>query len=552
MTEKPNRKYETRLAQLKLNREPAVQRWTMLRDNFAPMEGKFDGEADRDIVAAMSKIWNTEAVMAPRALKSGMMAGVSSPSRPWFKLRTEDPGLADFGRVKDYLNECERRMYAVYQKSNVYASLPKVYDSMGIFGPAFMTIEEDFDTVIRTRAHPIGTYYLAEGPDGRVNTVYREFDYTVEQLVDRFGVDRVSDHVRSSWERGTNLDDKIKVVHAVQKNVDRDPRRLDARNKPFTSVYYEAAGDGELLSESGFDEFPAIAPRWDGTHIDAYGYGPGLIALGDSKGLQVAEKKSLQAIEKQINPPLQAPASLERKGIKGVPGGVTYHNDMQGPNSGIRSLYEVRLNIEALEFKERQIENRIKQAFHVDLFLMLANSDRRQITAREIEERHEEKLLMLGPVLESIHDEALDPLHERTFAVMNRKGLLPEPPKELQGEDLKVEYVSMLAQAQKAVETGGIERFAGFVGQLASVKPDVLDKFNEDEAIDSYGTALGVDPKIIRSSEEVQERRSQRDQQAQAAQMMSMMQSGAQTAKTLADTETEEGDALSSILKAAQ
>ena len=74
-------------------------------------------------------------------------------------------------------------------------------------------------------------------------------------------------------------------------------------------------------------------------------------------------------------------------------------------------------------------------------------------------ERHEEKLLMIGPVLERLHHEMLSPLIELTFARMVSAGIVPPAPEELHGRQLNVEFVSVLAQAQRAVATNSIDRF---------------------------------------------------------------------------------------------
>ena len=199
----------------------------------------------------------------------------------------------------------------------------------------------------------------------------------------------------------------------------------------------------------------------------------------------------------------------------------------------------------------RAIQERVNSAFYADLFLMLSMSDRRQITAREIEERHEEKLLMLGPVLERLNDELLDPLIDRTFAAMLRGGQIPPPPRELEGVDLKVEYVSILAQAQKMVALGAIDRLAMFAGTVAQITQQPVDKVDWDQAIDEYGQALGVSPRVIVPDDKVAEARGARAQQQQAQQVAMMAQPMAQAAsaaKAMSETKTGTGSALDAVL----
>ena len=201
-----------------------------------------------------------------------------------------------------------------------------------------------------------------------------------------------------------------------------------------------------------------------------------------------------------------------------------------------------------MENKQAQVRNRIQRAFYEDLFLMLANSDRRQITAREIEERHEEKLLALGPVLEQVNQDLLDPLTDIVFDIHMRQGLIPPPPQELQGMDLKVEYVSIMAQAQKMLGIAGVDRFTGFVGQLAAADPSVLDKIKADKVVDVYADMTSVPPNIVRSDDEVKLIRDQRAKAQQAQAQAQAMQMQVQNAQALSQTKLEGDSALDELL----
>jgi hypothetical protein len=167
----------------------------------------------------------------------------------------------------------------------------------------------------------------------------------------------------------------------------------------------------------------------------------------------------------------------------------------------------------------QDVRGRIRSAFYADLFLMLANQTDTRMTATEVAERHEEKLLMLGPVLERLHNEMLDPMVEMTFDRMLAAGIVPPPPPDIQGQNLNVEFVSMLAQAQQAVGTNSVDRFVATLGSVAQLKPEVLDKLDADKWADAYSDMLGVDPELVVPSQEVariRQARAQAQQQAQA------------------------------------
>jgi hypothetical protein len=148
---------------------------------------------------------------------------------------------------------------------------------------------------------------------------------------------------------------------------------------------------------------------------------------------------------------------------------------------------------------------------------MLAESDRREITAREIDERREEKMLMLGPVLERLHDEMLSPLVERVFKIMARNGQLPPPPGGLDLAGLQVEFISILAQAQKSVATAGIERMWQFGAQIGALKPEALDRLDADGTIDAYADLTGAPATVLVDRAKAEKARQSRAQ-AQAHQ----------------------------------
>lgn len=215
-----------------------------------------------------------------------------------------------------------------------------------------------------------------------------------------------------------------------------------------------------------------MAPRWEVAGEDSYGTDcPGMMSLGDNKQLQVGEKMSAQAVEKMIKPPMIGPTSLRQQKASILPGDITYVDTREGMQ-GFRPAHEINFNISALEAKQDQVRMRIKSAYFEDLFLMLASSDRRQITASEIDERHEEKLLALGPVLEQLNQDLLDPLIDNAYAIMDAQGYIPPAPEEIAGQALKIEYVSIMAQAQKLISIGSVDRFSGFVGQLMQIAPE--------------------------------------------------------------------------------
>ncbi len=522
--------HRRRCEELKRVRQPWEGTWRTLAEYIEPTrfrpELKDEGSMMRD------KITDSTGTFALKTLQSGMHSGVTSPARPWFRLTTFDRDLKDYGPVKTYLAHVEQRMREVFQASNVYNAFHMGYGDLGQFGQSVGLLVEDDQRVIRMQQLIHGTFWLARDETGRATTLYRRFRWSVERIVRRFGLKNVSDRIRTHYDNA-QYDHLYDIYHAVEPRMDRDPSKIDKRNKPFLSNYWEDGGTG-MLEESGFDENPIIAPPWELAADDHYALSPGQIVLGDIKMLQLEQTRKLEAIDKMVRPPMTGPASLKNNPASLLPGSITYVDDPTG--KGYRPAMEVNVSLNELATDIRETRDRIRQGFYADLFLMLSNMEGIQPRNQfEIAERKEEKLLALGPVLENIYNGQLEPVIDRTFAILNRRRELPPPPAELQNEDLEIEYISILAQAQKAVATGAIERTVAFVGQLSAVKPDVLDKIDADEAVDQYADMLGAPPSIIVNDDRVAEIRQSRQQEIQAAKSAEMAATVAPAVKQSAD-----------------
>lgn len=549
-TNETKRQYHTRrLQSLKAMRNPWEAHWFELAEHTAPSRLRLDLNSDEGR-PSRKKIVDGTGGFALRTLASGMHSGITSPARPWFRLTTFDPDLKDYGPVKTYLATVETRMREIFQGSNIYNSFHWGYGDLGLFGQSCGLLIEDDDKIVRMIPMLHGSFWLARDTSGVASTLYRQFSWTVENIVKRFGYDRCSITIRNCYDRG-NYDERFTVNHAIEPRHDRDISKIDKANKPFLSNYWEdggphGQGDG-LLEESGFDTNPIIAPAWELVAEDSYAVSPGMDALPDIKMLQVMQLRAGEAIEKKVRPPMVAPASMRNNPASLMPGSITYVDDPTG--RAYRPSIEVNLSLTELENKIIQTSQRIDRAFYADLFLMLSQMEGVQPRNNfEIAERKEEKLLALGPVLENIYGGQLAPTIDRTYSIMEQRGLLPEAPPEIQGQELKIEYISMLAQAQKAVSTGSIERVASFAGNLAAVKPEVLDKLNFDEAVDLYADALGAPPSMVVPDEDVQKSRQARAaaQQAaaqaeQAAQLAPAMRDGAEAARLLSETDAQGG-----------
>lgn len=526
-------KVQSRWDALKEERSSWMSHWKDISEVLLPRAGRFlPTENNRGGKAAFRKILDSTGTRALRTLSGGMMSGMTSPARPWFRLTTFNPELDESYEVKVWMSQVTSLMQMVFYKSNTYRALQMAYEELGAFGTSATLIYDDFDRVIHCHPLTIGEFAIATDSRGRVNTVYREFRMTVAMLVQEFGLANVSRTVKDMYERG-QLDEWVEVINAIEPRTERNPRKTDAKNMPYLSVYFEKSGDkGKVLRETGFTEFPAMCARWSVTGGDIYGTSPGMEALGDLCQLQQMQFRKSQAIDYKVHPPVLIPSEMKNMGTQFLPGGVIPYSNAQQAQQ-IRSAYVVDLDLNSLLVDIQDVRQRINEAFYRDIFMLMVNSTDKTMTATEVTERHEEKMLLMGPVLERLNAEMLDPLINIVFNKLVQADLLPPLPEDLQGQQLNVEFISILAQAQKAISTNAVDRMFSVLGNLAGMKPDIVDNVDLDFWPQWYADALGVDPRFIVSGKKVAVIREQRAQADQQVAAMEQLQGATQAAKNM-------------------
>lgn len=494
-----------------------------------------------------TKLAESTAAMALRVMVAGFMSGMTNPSRVWHRLRVADPDLNKFHPVKEWLEESRRRVAEAMLRSNLYTTLPQTYTNLGLVGTDAFAIQPDHRTGFRCYSLPIGSYRLGTDHRGFVDTVYRKVEMSVSQLVGQFGRDKCSPGVQSMWDRG-NYDVFRPVVHAVEPNFERNPKALSSgASMQWLSCYYEE-GEQKELRRKGFERMPVIASRWSVIGEDVYGDSPGMMALADVKQLQLMQRRKLELIEKNLRPPLVAPSGMKRRKISLIPSDITYADTPAGGQK-VEPLFMPTLSLADLTQEIGITQERIRKVFFADLFLMFAELERGGLTATEVLERKAEKLLGLGPVYLRLNDELFDPLVEWVFWHMFDSGQLPPPPPELEGQEIAVEYISILSQAMRAVGLESLERSSAYLGTIAQASPTVLDNYNFDAMAREHSEMLGLSPHLMFSPEAVKYSRDKTAQQVAMQQSMEMAGQGAQVAKTLSETQLGDNNALAQLMQ---
>lgn len=460
-----------------------------------------------------------------QTLAAGLHSYLTNPASRWFAMRPKKSHLMESKTVRLWMSEAETVAYDTLNSSNFAQEIHECYLDLVAFGTAVLYEEEDAEDIVRFYCRPIKECFIAEGENGRVDTLFREFKLTARQAFQRWGKD-AGEAVKRALDQ-KDYEKEMEFVHAVFPRHERDVSKADSQNMAYASVYLEKTMK-HVISEGGYKEFPFFIPRFSKLSGESYGYAPATVTMPAIKMLNAVSKTYIRYAQKKTDPPIELPHDGYLLPLNLNPGGFNYRIQGTG-DEGIKPIEtggDPNIGLEVMQ----RYETAIQRAFFVDMFLMLAQRDK-DMTATEVQERVAEKMLILGPVLGRLMNELLDPLIQRTVNILAERGALPPLPEELVDEDYKIEYISPLAKAQKYQELNSINGMMALVGQLAQAFPGVLDKIDSDQVVDVASEVFGIDPSIVLDDGEVAAIRQQKMEQMQAQQELQMAQQVAATAK---------------------
>jgi len=554
----PMKRLDMQFDNMKKDRDPWIDHWRELSQYILPRLGRWLTSDRNDGSKKNSKINNEVGTIAHRTLTANMFTGTTSPSRRWFRLVPPIPSLEDDWEVKRWLQVVETIMYEIYEKSNFYNSIQSVYEEQALFGTGCMIIEPDFDNVINCKTLTAGQYMITVDGKGRFHSLAREFEMTYAQMVETFGVEgpeRVSDKIVHSYEQGGH-DELTRVVRHM---IFRKDSRIDLRNcRPdhdWASAYWDPQDNDEgerFLRTNGYHEQPVVAPRWDVTAEDPYGRSPSMDALPTIKSIQKLEEDIALQTELVGQPPTWGLPGMKGEPLSTLPGAVNFGSPGTPGQPALAPVYQIDPRIGEMRQSMQQLEDRVRKDLYSDLFLLMSQSDHPQVTAREVEERSSEKLQTLGQVFERQRTELLNPTNDAVFGYAFRAGILPEPPESLVDTEMKVEYISSLAQAQRMIGTIAIDRMVDFTARLGEATQDInaAVKLDTQQAMDEYASLSGVPPSTIRSDEDVEKILKEKELEQQAAQRGAQMQQAADIAKTASQAPIDSDNLLGRSLEA--
>ncbi len=537
--------FNSRRAELDIAYNAFKPDWQDLADYFLPRSVRFLTRNVNKQPAKNKKIKDSTPLIAVRNFSSGMMSGATSPATNWFKVKIRNYGKEQSYEVKTWCNQVENIFRDIFNSSNLYRILPSVYKQIGVFGISVFAMLSDEETILRCRLLPIGSYRIAKNQKGEVDTICRVYMETAGNLYNQFGEENVSKEVLNAI-HSNRYEELFEVVHFVEPNKEYKPDSVWAENKEFISVYYENDSNEEkFLSKGGFDKFPYAVFEAEVNGEDIYpSECPGVNALPDVKQLMSMVIDEGKAVKKMISPTYKGPASLKNKKMIDAPAAFI-EEDENG--RGLSPIYEVNPRVLEVDSIIEKLKESIKEIFYNDLFAMILNTAERSRTATEVNELKEEKMVLLSPLLQQIHN-GLNQVMDWVFTECVRLNILPEPPIEIMGSNMEIEFVSTLAQAQKAVKISAMERFTTFTVNLAqTLDPSLKMKLNASKIVDDYADYVNISPEQIVPDYEVEKIKQKLEEQESQEKAVNQMKTGSEIIKNIAGTDSFGSELLSKL-----
>lgn len=512
-----------RFDELKHERSTYEHFWQEIRELVRPGTSDFQKQFYPGDVRT-DRIYDGTAPQALMELSGALHSFMTSPAERWFALDT-DPSTTDPESLA-WLEAVADLIFHEYSKSesSFNSSMQEAYQDIAAFGTCI--VNQEYVDGIRFRSMALADCFLSEDSDGLIDGVYRKVKLNLRQLRQQFGDESLPREVKESKEENQKRD----VAHMVFPRTDRVAGKLNSQSMPFAS-YWVLCKPAMVLRESGFQALPYHVGRWDKLAMETYGRGPAIQCLPDIKMLNRMEFTNIKAAQKAADPPLTVPNDGFLAPIKTSPGSI----NMMEPGGGeIQALPTSDKLMIALEYTEQK-RAFIRSCFFADWVKLVPKKERQ--TAYEISELVEQQLRMMAPYTGRINTELHGPMIERSFDLLSEHGRLPAPPAQLQGQKLKVVYISTSAQAQKGQKAVAMGRFLQDLIPLFQINPEIMDAVDFDAYAQNFALARMTPRGILRTPEQIASIRSKREEDQQLAAVTENLEPASKAVKNLADAQ---------------
>lgn len=499
-----------RFGKLSADRQVVQTVWQAIVEYIQPHRGEFfRGVKSEQSVDWFKnrKIYDSTAVVASRRLAATLHGYLTSPSVRWFGMRFRDDELNEMQAAKEWIQQAMERIYYELLDSNFDLEINKSYQDLVGPGTTVLVLEEAPGSPqqwngLSFSSIPLAEAFFEEDHNGRCLRFFRKFEWTAGQIITKLGAENVPKRFIEQDEKGS--DEKHTLLFCIYPRNNRLAewgKTLTPKRRPWGSCYLLYDTAEPIGKEGGFYDMPAFVSRWDTTNDSQWGNSPSMDALPDVLSLNQAVFENLRARAKLNDPPLLVG---ERAGITHLNADPATLTVVRDP-SAIAPL-ETRASLTSQDLTESSLRASIRNIYMMDL-LDIPEPQGQPRTATEILEERERRLRSLSATASHTREDLLNPLIERAFNILIRKGQIPEPPQEVleRGGQIDIVYLGALYRSQQMDEVTGIERVLGIAGSMMEAYPRLRFAVDEVEALQQISHKMNTPAGIIRDDKTIQE-----------------------------------------------
>jgi hypothetical protein len=513
-----------------------------IHDNFYIEADEINQSFDPQGELSFECLYDSTPLLVANVLPAGIANYMTPLSGHWIGFRHKDNVLNTKRAVRKWYKEAEEEVFYILANSNFYEQAMPFYKESSVYGTANILCEEDYKDVVRFYTLPMRQCWIVEDASRRVNQYYILFEYTVQQAVDKFGYNKLSQAMQEAFDtKQLNPSKRYEFVLYVGPRYDRNPNKTDSQSMPIQAKWIEVA-EKKIVAESGYERMPCFTHRFYTRLGTPYGYSPAMCALSDARYLQVMAKTEMLSAQQKSLPAMAFPNGSFLQPLNLNPLAMNAYDPTKlAGKDGVFPLGgygDIKTNELMLE---KRIAN-MKEHLFYDSFLAFQNITK-EMTVPEVMQRANERMTLLGPAVGrfmGVLNGAIGITLEKAF----KAGKLPPLPGELiENPNYEIDFTSVLTLAQKSADMQALQTALAMAGQIAQFDPTVLHKIDTFRAIDAVWDITGADPTVRKDDEEAMKSIEAASQQQQQQEQMAMANEASQVAKNMSTAERNQAKA---------
>lgn len=451
-------------------------------------------------------VYDSTGILAVRSFVAQLHTGLVPPGLRWFDLDVGSDFPSNDPRknaVKKALQIIADAIFKEISNSNFDLAINEAFYDLAVGTAALIVREGDNKNPLIFSAVPLLRFYPEEGPNGTIETVWRDFrKFPIRNIERTWPQAKISDELKLAMETDPNAKRDL-IEGTVYEHKKKQWNYIVIENKTRTFIV-----DLKLGSDSAAS--PWITFRGFKRADEIYGRGPADQALPTMQSLNQMAMDELKAATLRANPIFMGasdgifnPFTIMLEPWSVIPVNPTSMGQL--PLAPVPMGGDPKYS----EMKMQELREMIKKIFFTDPLGPIDPGA--NFTATEMLLRKQEQLEEKIPFVGRIQFELLDKLIQRVTYILKKKAIIPNI--EIDGKEVTIRYKSPLIQTQGIQNVNRAVQLAQTAQSIFGPQLSVLG-LNSDEWFEYLADNLGVDPKLIKSATELQQLSAQATQAA--------------------------------------